>query len=281
MDFAANLAEAEGQRDEVRREFVLLKERTARQERSDSPLPPVRAADLSPYCVNSLGMEFVLIPAGEFMMGSADDDPNAHDNEKPAHKVTIGKAFYLGKYAVTLAQWEAVMGYDPSRFRDDPRYPVENVSWYDVQEFIQCLNRKEGHDRYRLPTEAEWEYACRAGSSSAFSFGDDGDRLARHAWYEENSKDGRHPVGELAPNTWGLYDMHGNVWEWVQDAYDRAYYRRSPSVDPRGPDAGLRRVIRGGDWRHGAQDCRSAARVGDRPDYRYDDIGFRLALSPV
>jgi len=169
-------------------------------------------------------MEFVLIPAGTFTMGSPDSDSNAYDHEKPAHQVTISEPFYMGKYEVTQAQWKAVMGENPSRFKGDD-HPVENVSWEDVQQFIQKLNAKEGKEACRLPTEAEWEYAARAGTTTIYSFGNNASQLGNYAWYDENSGNTTHPVGDKPPNPWGLYDMHGNVWEWVQDWYGPIYSR--------------------------------------------------------
>jgi formylglycine-generating enzyme required for sulfatase activity len=157
---------------------------------------------------------------------------------------------------------------------------VEQVSWDDIQVFIQRLNQKEGHNRYCLPTEAEWEYAARAGTTSTYSFGDDADNLGQYAWYYDNSGIRMHPVGQKRPNAWGLYDMHGNVWEWVQDWYGGGYYSSSPSTDPKGPSSGSRRVIRGGCWGTFAEYCRSAFRFDRRPGVRRDGLGFRLALSP-
>jgi formylglycine-generating enzyme required for sulfatase activity len=225
---------------------------------------------------NSIGMEFVLIPAGEFMMGSSDADKEAFDNEKPQHRVTISQPFYLGKYTVTQAQWEAVMGSNPSGFKGRNN-PVENVSWDDVQEFIKKLNQKEGGNKYRLPTEAEWEYAARAGTTSRYSFGDDAEALGRYAWYWGNSGKTTHPVGGKEPNGLGLYDMHGNVWEWVQDWYGG--YAGSLATDPRGPSSGSYRVIRGGSWIINAGYCRSAYRGLNTPDDRDNSVGFRLAFS--
>jgi formylglycine-generating enzyme required for sulfatase activity len=201
-------------------------------------------------------------------------------NEKPGHRVNISKPFYLGKYEVTQAQWKEVMGNNPSYFKGRDN-PVVDVSWYDAQEFIKRLNEKEGHTRYRLPTEAEWEYACRAGTTSEYSFGDDRDSLGRYAWYEDNSEHKIHPVGQKEPNAWCLYDMHGNVLEWVQDWYDGEYYSHSPSTDPTGPSSGLSHVLRGGGWCHSARDCRSVCRYGDSPDFRTNLFGVRLALSGV
>jgi formylglycine-generating enzyme required for sulfatase activity len=166
-------------------------------------------------------MEFVLMPAGTFTMGSPASDPNAYDDEKPAHQVTISKPFYMGKYEVTQAQWKAVMGSEnnPSYFKGDS-LPVDHVSWRDVQEFIQKLNRREEQASgvfCRLPTEAEWEYAARAGTTTLYSFGDDAAELDDYAWYAGNADHTSYPVGQKKPNAWGLYDMHGNVSEWCQD----------------------------------------------------------------
>lgn len=240
---------------------------------------------------NSIGMEFMLIPAGDFMMGStpAEIDHVVQsfgefirrrvEREMPQHRVQISQPFYLGKYEVTQAQWQEVMGNNPSYFTGDPNRPVERVSWDDVQEFIQKLNAKEGGAKYRLPTEAEWEYAARALSSTVYSFGDDESRLAEYAWYNRNSRMGTHPVGRLRPNAWGLYDMHGNVWEWVQDRYGRDYYEQSPTRNPQGSVVGASRVVRGGGWLVGAWNCRAAIRYYHAPVYRGYDLGFRLARS--
>ena len=224
---------------------------------------------------NSIGMQFVLIPAGTFQMGSTGRD--AYDDEKPVHQVTISRAFYLGTYEVTQGQWQAVMGSNsnPSVFKGDLNLPVENVSWDDVQAFIRKLNDREGGTRYRLPTEAEWEYAVRAGSTTAYSFGDDAGRLGDYAWYAGNAGTKTHPVGQKRPNAWGLYDMHGNVWEWVQDWYGA--YVAAAVPDPPGPASGSGRVIRGGGWGYYSGGCRSATRYGyNAPSDRGGSLGFRL-----
>ncbi|MCL2123276.1 MAG: formylglycine-generating enzyme family protein, partial [Desulfovibrionaceae bacterium] len=189
--------------------------------------------------VNSVGIEFVLIQAGSFMMGSP---PYSEErNETPAHRVTISKPFYLGKCEVTQEQWEAVMGSNPSRFKG-PHHPVDSVSWNDAQEFVRRLNVKERHKRYRLPTEAEWEYAARAGTSTAYFFGDDSSALPGYAWYFGNSDSTSHPVGQKPPNAWGLHDVHGNVFELTRDWFGGKYYADSPETDPKGPSSGAGRV---------------------------------------
>jgi formylglycine-generating enzyme required for sulfatase activity len=205
---------------------------------------------------NSLGMEFVLIPAGTFQMGTKDSDAN--DNEKPVHTVRLTQPLYLGKYEVTQGQWQAVIGNNPSKSTGDPNRPVENVSWGDVQEFSRRPQAREGGAAYRLPTEAEWEYAVRAGTTTRWSFGDDASQLGRYTWYEGNAGGQTHPVGQLQPNPWGLYDMHGNVWEWVQDWFGP--YMSGTAVDPAGPSSGSFRVNRGGSWYFTAGFCRSAMR---------------------
>ena len=234
-----------------------------------------------PTYTNGIGMEFVLIPAGSFEMGCPSDSEACSDDEKPRHRVTISQPFYLGKFEVTQPQWESVMTDtpNPSSFKGRDR-PVENVSWEDVQKFIEKLNAKEGHNRYRLPTEAEWEYAARAGSTTAYSFGDDAGRLGHYAWYLSNAGTETYPVGQKQPNAWGLHDMHGNVWEWVQDWYDANYYSAGAALDPLGPGAGEYRVLRGGSLYYDARECRSAYRGRNGPDVRSSNGGFRLALSP-
>ena len=230
------------------------------------PQPPVAPQTLR----NSIGMEFVFIPAGEFQMGSSD----GNRDEKPVHTVRLSRPFYLGQYEVTQAQWEAVMDNNPSQFKGDPSRPVENVSWDDVQEFIRRLHTKEGASRYRLPTEAEWEYAARAGATTTYSFGDDVSQLEQYTWYAKNAGRTPHPVGRLRPNAWKLYDMYGNVWEWVQDW--SGTYPSSPVTDPTGPSAGSFRVDRGGSWYDDARFCRSANRHFGLPSLRYGLLGFRL-----
>ena len=231
---------------------------------------PEQGTRLAPRLTNSVGMEFILIPAGTFTMGAIDSYPD----EQPIRTVHISRPFYLGKYEVTQAQWEAVMGYNPSAWRGQRNLPVEQVSWEDVQEFLRRLNTEEGRIRYRLPTEAEWEYAARAGTTTVYSFGNDVSRLDEYAWYGGNAAHTSHPIGQLKPNAWGLHDMHGNVWEWVYDWYEP--YPTGTVTDPQGPAAGLNRVFRGGGRSNVAWRCRSSSRGYRPPESRLDAVGFRV-----
>jgi formylglycine-generating enzyme required for sulfatase activity len=222
-------------------------------------------------------LEMVLIPEGEFLMGSPDSEEKANVDEKPAHRVRITAPFYMGKHLVTQEQWEAVMGDNPSMFRD-PKNPVETVSWDDCQSFLDKLNGKlgAGWGTFKLPTEAQWEYACRARNMTNYCFGDNESGLRKNAWYGENSHGRTHPVGEKKPNAWGLFDMHGNVWEWCQDWYDGNYYAQSPGDDPSGPAQGSHRVNRGGSWSYSAWGCRCAYRHGLAPESRGSHVGLRV-----
>ena len=235
---------------------------------------------------NSIGMKLVLISKGTFMMGSPESEERRDKNETQ-HEVAISKDYYLGVYEVTQAQYEKVMGKNPSRFQgakvgnENADLAVENVSWDDAVEFCKKLSdlpeEKKAGRLYRLPTEAEWEYACRAGSKTAYSFDDEEGLLPEYGWFKRNSADRTHTVGLLEPNAWGLYDMHGNVWEWCSDRHGK--YPKGAVSDPTGPKDGTDRVIRGGYWNADAAGCRSAYRYGSIPSYRYDGRGFRLALS--
>lgn len=206
------------------------------------------------------GMSFAHIPAGEFIMGSPEDEEAREEDEKQ-HLVTISKGFYMQTTLVTQAQWKALIGTNPFYFEGSDR-PVEEVTWNDVQEFIHKLNVLDPGREYRLPTEAEWEYACRAGTTTRFYSGNSRSDLARAGWYCGNSGDETRPVGQKMPNHWGLYDMHGNVFDLCQDKYASDYYEEcSPSVtDPQGPVSGSFRVIRGGGWGNFARNCRAADR---------------------
>ena len=220
-------------------------------------------------------MEFVWIEPGTFMMGSPDTERRRGDDEGPVHEVEISKGFWLGKYEVTRQQWTAVMS--PTSSVPDSSHPMVSISWSDVQRFIITIHDVEGDSLYRLPSEAEWEYACRAGSSTRFSFGEDASQLGDYAWYVGNNNPaGAKAVGQKLPNGWGLYDMHGNVSEWVQDWYDEGYYNSSPRVDPPGPDTGSARVVRGGNFFYDAHGLRSAYRVYVAPGVSNDNIGVRL-----
>jgi formylglycine-generating enzyme required for sulfatase activity len=211
---------------------------------------------------------FVHVAAGAFFMGSGD----AGGNAMPVHRVTLSRDFEIGKYEVTQAQWESVMGGNPSHFRGALR-PVEQVSWVDVQTFLQIMNMRGDGYTYRLPTEAEWEYSARADTTA--DYGGTG-VLDEMGWYSENSGQETHPVGQKEPNAWGLYDMHGNVWEWVHDWYGVQYYAESPATDPVGPGAGIARVCRGGGWSYSAARSKSASRAHPTPSARDSFIGFRL-----
>ena len=220
-------------------------------------------------------MEFVWIQPGTFPMGAPASE-GGFGNERPVHEVEISRGFYLGAHEVTQGQWEAVMGNNPSYYEGVDR-PVEMVSWNDAQEFIGRLNDAEGDSLYRLPTEAEWEYACRADNPAPWSHGADEDELGRYAWYSgNNDPSGTKPVGGKRPNAWGLHDMHGNVWEWAQDWFDPDYYGDSPRVDPPGPASGDGRVVRGGKFSNHAAGVRSAYRGVSPAGARINTIGFRL-----
>jgi uncharacterized protein (TIGR02996 family) len=254
--------------------------------------------------VNSIGMCLALIPPGRFRMGSPSSEKDRMEDEGPLHEVEITQAFYLGVFPVTQAQYETVMGRNPSFFcttghgkdsvagLDTSSFPVEQVSWDDALAFVERLSalpeKKEQGRKYRLPSEAEWEYACRGGSASstAVAFGH---RLSStqanfHGSYpyggaeEGPSLEHSCKVGSYAPNAFGLYDMHGNVWEWCLDWYAEDYYATSPRENPPGPSEGSNRVIRGGDWDDSGRDCRSAYRFWHSPVHRLDTIGFRVAL---
>ncbi|MEW6265448.1 MAG: formylglycine-generating enzyme family protein [Thermodesulfobacteriota bacterium] len=246
--------------------------------------------------VNKIGMEFILVPGGEFIMGDVDvvEDPadlaaveaKVRELEKapgfnrydfaPRHLVQV-KAFYLGRCPVTQAQWVRIMGLNKASFKGAWDLPMETVSWYDVQEFIRRLNELMNTDAHRLPTEAEWEFCCRAGGQGDYCFDGGVGRLDNHAWYSRNAGFRTRPVGQLRPNKYGLQDMHGLVWEWTS-TLEKAYPYRSDDgrEDPAGPG---HRVVRGGSWLTDAYFCRSAFREFHLPTHRDHDLGFRLAVS--
>ncbi len=198
---------------------------------------------------------------------------DGRSDEKPVHKVCVDD-FYIGKYEVTQGQWKAIMGNNPSSFSNcGDNCPVENISWNDAQEFINKLNKKTGKN-YRLPTEAEWEYAARSGGrSEKYSGGNDIDSVA---WYKKNSGSKTHPVGQKSANGLGLYDMSGNVWEWVNDWYSSSYYSKSPKNNPKGPDIGSARVLRGGSWYDDAGEARTAGHCEFNPGSPNEDFGLRV-----
>jgi formylglycine-generating enzyme required for sulfatase activity len=252
---------------------------TAPEETVSSPETPNGSDEPSAKAVvpvvNSIGMRFVPIQAGTFTMGEE------HYSQK-AHQVTLTQAFELGVYEVTQEQYEAVMGTNPSSF-EGPQNPVEKVSSDDAVEFCRKLSelpaeKKAGYV-YRLPTEAEWEYACRAGTKTTYSFGDSDSGLGEYAWYDKNSGNTTHPVGGKKPNPWGLYDMHGNVWEWCQDWH--GYYPSGSVTDPTGAASGSYRVLRGGSFPVRTSLVRSAYRKLNRPDNLYNSLGFRPARTYI
>jgi formylglycine-generating enzyme required for sulfatase activity len=257
---------------------------TARQKADAGRKTRVPAKELELDLGDGVKLELLLIAAGEFKMGSPDSDKHAFPDEKPQHRVRITKPFYLGKYVVTQEQWKAVVGGDPSHYKG-PKNPVESVSWEDCQMFLRRLNAKKGEQggKFVLPTEAQWEYACRAGSTTKYFFGDDEKQLPEYAWFNENAGSKTHPVGERKPNAWGLYDMQGNVLQWCQDRYDynNGYYANSPTDDPTGPATGADRVNRGSSWYWSAANCRSASRGGFVPDRPDIFVGFRVARAPT
>lgn len=226
-------------------------------------------------------LELLRCPAGSFQMGSPEDEAGRNPDET-RHTVTLTRPFWMGKFEVTQAQWTALMAKDLSAFKG-PDLPVDTVSWHEAMAFCQKLTERERlagrlqlEYEYRLPTEAEWEYACRAGSAAAYAGSGISDEMG---WYDSNSGGKPQPVGQKRANAWGLCDMHGNVWEWCND-WEKEY-PAEPAAEPRGPPTGSNRVIRGGSWFNPARNCRSATRNGNFPSYRMGIVGFRVALAPV
>ncbi len=218
-----------------------------------------------------VAMELVYIRPGRFTMGSN----SGSSDGRPAHQVSVSSGFYMGKYEVTQVQYERIMGKNPSRFKGTSN-PVEQVSWIEATEFCRKLSQRTG-GKVRLPTEAEWEFACRAGSTTRFCFGDSDNGLGDYAWYRSNSGSKTHAVGGKRANAWGLHDMHGNVWEWCSDWYEKGYYAKSPGRDPSGPTSGGYRVLRGGSWYNFDTLCRSASRGASFVKARWGYVGFRVA----
>ena len=256
-------------------------------ERRTPEAGPTAPNDVSNATASRSEIEMVLLPAGRFTMGDADEI------DAPPHEVAIS-SFYMDTYLVTQEQYEKVCGENPSRWKAD-KNPVEQVRWSDAVRFCNERSRLEGlepcydlqtwqcnfgADGYRLPTEAEWEYACRAGTETAYFFGKSPSKLGDFAWFEGNAGGHPQPVGQKRPNPWGLYDICGNLWEWCNDFYQVDYYEQSPEQDPRGPDAGETKVVRGGAWKFSDENCRSGYRYNENPGYidvcfGYDIYGFR------
>jgi formylglycine-generating enzyme required for sulfatase activity len=227
---------------------------------------------------NNVELKLVLIPAGKFLMGSPKSEKGHRDIEGPQHEVTISRPFYMGMCEVTQEQYRQIMGTDPSPFKG-PSMPVQHVKWYEAVEFCKKLSRATGK-RITLPTEAQWEYACRAGSKTRFSFGDDDSKLPDYAWVSEHiedSMDSMHRVGQKLPNPWGLYDMHGNVWEWCADWFAESYANEG-KTDPMGPASGSFRVLRGGSRAKDPRSLRCAFRNGLPPDFSFGNVGFRVVV---
>ncbi|MCP5518480.1 MAG: formylglycine-generating enzyme family protein [Verrucomicrobiales bacterium] len=251
----------------------------------------IDATDAPPSPSGSNGMVF--IPGGTFVMGDADEI------DAPPHEVTIS-AFFVDPHPVTQEEFESLMGSNPSRWKG-PKNPVEQLRWSDAARFCNQRSEREGlapcydpetwhcdfeASGYRLPTEAEWEYACRAGTTTAYFFGDSGAKLGDYGWYDKNAGGHPRPVGQKEPNPWGLYDMAGNVWEWCNDYYAVDYYAAAPARDPRGPEEGTTKVLRGGAWRFSADNCRSGYRYNENPGeadvcFGYDIYGFRCVRRAI
>jgi len=236
---------------------------------------PAFAGDEERFADPVTGMEFVFVKGGCYRMGDTFGDGNS--DERPPHEVCV-PSFRIGKLKVTQGQWVKVMGKNPSVFRKGDLYPVENVTWHDAQAFIKRLNGRTGR-KYRLPTEAEWEYAARSGGKREKWAGTATESgLKEYGWFYTNSRRTTHPLGKKRPNRLGLYDMTGNVWEWCSDWYVEKYYRFSPREDPQGPSEGFFRVLRGGSWDTDARNVRTTSRYWGIPDTRNGKRGFRLVL---
>jgi formylglycine-generating enzyme required for sulfatase activity len=265
-----NQGNFDGDEDVDLDDFVILKTNFGR----------VLGDELTLYCGNDVTMPLVPIPAGAFMMGSSETELDRYGWEGPVHQVTLSQPFYMGVYEVTQRQYEAVMGTNPSYFTSSGLdAPVERVTWDNAKAFCDALSQRTGR-AVMLPTEAQWEYACRAGSMTRFSYGDDPDYslLDNYAWHSGNSDAQTHPVGEKLPNAWGLYDMHHNVIEWCADWYGS--YTSEDVVDPLGPATGTSRVWRGSSWYYEGRTGRSAYRSGVGPDGACADMGFRVVVAP-
>jgi len=256
------------------------------RETEPKTLQPEERGDRQPeagdVATNSIGMKLVYIPAGSFMMGS----PFHSSDEGPQHQVRISRGFWMGQTEVTQDQYKSVMNVEPwsgeDYVQEDANNPAVYVSWDDAVKFCRTLSWQEG-ETYRLPTEAEWEYACRAGTTTRFSFGDSDSSIGDYAWFDYNTRnvgeEYAHQVGQKRPNPWGLYDMHGNVWEWCSDWCGEGYYSNSPLDDPIGPSSGETRCLRGGSWYYAEHALRCSYRYDLDPNDRRGNVGFRVVRS--
>ncbi|NMF57115.1 formylglycine-generating enzyme family protein [Pseudanabaena yagii] len=230
---------------------------------------------------NGLYLEMVRIPSGKFMLGAPPNEIGKRDNETPLVEVQVA-AFYIAKFAVTQEQWVTIIGNNPAHFRESLQAPMENISWIEAQDFCRRLTARSPHAyAYRLPSEAEWEYACRAGTNTAYHFGDSPAQLADYAWFVDNSNKRSQPIGQKVPNPWGLYEMHGGVWEWCEDAW-HDNFKGTPADGSAWIEGNSgRRVRKGGSWSNEAKLCRSASRDWHWQGDRYNDIGFRVVISAI
>lgn len=269
-------AEAERKRLEVIGERERRKQEEANR-RAKNEQPKSFVEDLG----NGVKLKMIFIPKGSFLMGSPDSDSDASDSENPQHRVEITQSFYLGECQITQGQWQAVMGNNPSGFGTNwfanrDTHPVETVSWDDCQKFLTKLNQQTGK-KYRLPTEVEWEYACRAGTQTRYYFGDNADQLGEYAWFDGNSGSKTHPVMTKKPNQFGLNDMYGNVWEWCEDDWENNY--NTPRNQKPFVNSSKRKVLRGGSWKFNPWFCRSANRFNFSRSFQHNLIGFRVVCS--
>ncbi|MDR2353715.1 MAG: formylglycine-generating enzyme family protein [Deltaproteobacteria bacterium] len=243
-----------------------------------SSIPAAIAADSENTYVNPLGMEFVLIKKGTFLMGSNESEKNYFSSyELPQHQVNITQDFYIGRYEVSQSEWSQLMD-ENLRTHDNDNFPVVNVSWFKAQEFIKNLNARDLNGTYRLPTEAEWEYACRAGTNSTWFFGNDPSHLPEYADIDDHFGHNFVEVGTYKPNPWGLYNIYGNAREWVEDWFSSGYYAKSPTDDPTGPTEGKEKILRGGAFCDNPVYCKSARRYTENPEKNSGSFGFRVVM---